>query len=239
MKNWRSTNNSLRSELILAFLVLSFQLLKPAHAIEPLKKTAINVPEGFSIKVAAVPPLVTYPMMACLDDKGRLYVAESDGRNLTTKKEIEKELPRIISRLVDTNDDGVYDESTIYFIFIKKQIYLYTTFKLKKEILKKINLCNIEKIFELQNFDFFKYPNFFSKNISPEEKKNIILEVYNLNLRKSRKYVFLIFWIIENDINHNILDNNLDEFEDYKIIDKISDIFLEEELLEVKIQEID
>lgn len=114
MKNWRSTNNNLRSELILAFLVLSFQLLKPAHAIEPLKKTAINVPEGFSIKVAAAPPLVTYPMMACLDDKGRLYVAESDGRNLTTKKEIEKELPRFISRLVDTNDDGVYDESTIF-----------------------------------------------------------------------------------------------------------------------------
>ena len=52
--------------------------------------------------------------MACLDDKGRLYVAESDGRNLTTKKEIEKELPRFIRRLVDTNGDGIYDESTIF-----------------------------------------------------------------------------------------------------------------------------
>ena len=139
----------------------------------------------------------------------------------------------------ETNLYKIYDESTIYFIFMKKQIYIYNTFKSKKEILKKINISNIEKIFELQNFDFFKYPNFFSKNISPEEKKNIILEEYHLHLQKCRKYVFLIFWIIENDINYNILDKDIDEFEDFKIIDKISDIFLEKELLEVKIQEID
>ena len=114
VKNSRNTTNRLRSELIYAFLVFSFILIKPALGIEPLKTRTINVPRGFSIKVAAAPPLVTYPMMACLDDKGRLYVAESDGRNLTTKKEIEKELPRFIRRLVDTNGDGIYDESTIF-----------------------------------------------------------------------------------------------------------------------------
>ena len=114
VKNWRNTTNRLRTELIDVFLVFSFILINPALGIEPLKTTTINVPKGFSIKVAATPPLVTYPMMACLDDKGRLYVAESDGRNLTTKKEIEKELPRFIRRLVDTNGDGIYDESTIF-----------------------------------------------------------------------------------------------------------------------------
>ena len=114
VKNWRNTTNRPRSEHIYAFLVLSFILIKPALGIEPLKTPTIKVPQGFSIKVAAAPPLVTYPMMACLDDKGRLYVAESDGRNLTTKKEIEKELPRFIRRLVDTNGDGIYDESTIF-----------------------------------------------------------------------------------------------------------------------------
>ena len=114
MKNWRNQTNTLRSELIYAFLVFSFILIKPALGIEPLKAPTINVPQGFSIKVAAAPPLVTYPMMACLDDNGRLYVAESDGRNLTTKKEIEKELPRFIRRLVDTNGDGIYDKSTIF-----------------------------------------------------------------------------------------------------------------------------
>ena len=114
MKKCSNTTNRLRSELIYAFLVFSFTLIKAAHGIEPSKAPAINVPKGFSIKVAAAPPLVTYPMMACLDEKGRLYVAESDGRNLTTKKEIEKELPRFIRRLVDTNGDGIYDESTIF-----------------------------------------------------------------------------------------------------------------------------
>ena len=53
-------------------------------------------------------------MMACLDDKGRLYIAESDGRNLTTKEEIEKELPRFVRRLVDKDGDGIYDQSTIF-----------------------------------------------------------------------------------------------------------------------------
>ncbi|MED5419767.1 MAG: hypothetical protein VYA27_13750, partial [Verrucomicrobiota bacterium] len=74
----------------------------------------LEVRDGFEITLAAAPPLLKYPMMACLDDKGRLYVAESDGRNLTTRKEIEKELPRFVRRLTDTDGDGVFDQSTIF-----------------------------------------------------------------------------------------------------------------------------
>ena len=74
----------------------------------------IKVLPGFEVSVAAASPLVDYPMMACLDDKGRLYIAESDGRNLTTRKEIEKERPRFVRRLVDQDGDGVYDTSTIF-----------------------------------------------------------------------------------------------------------------------------
>ena len=51
----------------------------------------IKVAEGFEVRLAASPPIVGYPMMACLDDRGRLYVAESDGRNLTTRLAIERE----------------------------------------------------------------------------------------------------------------------------------------------------
>lgn len=81
---------------------------------ENFKAPPIKVADGFKITIAAAPPLVGYPMMACLDDEGRLYIAESDGRNLTTKAEIEKELPRFVRRLVDKDGDGVYDESTIF-----------------------------------------------------------------------------------------------------------------------------
>ncbi|MBT7537617.1 MAG: hypothetical protein HN610_18820, partial [Verrucomicrobia bacterium] len=56
--------------------------------------SVIKVLPGFEVSVAAASPLVDYPMMACLDDRGRLYIAESDGRNLTTREEIEKERPR-------------------------------------------------------------------------------------------------------------------------------------------------
>ena len=74
----------------------------------------IKVAEGFEVRLAAAPPLVGYPMMACLDDRGRLYVAESDGRNLTTRQAIERELPRFVRRLVDVDGDGVFDKSTIF-----------------------------------------------------------------------------------------------------------------------------
>ena len=74
----------------------------------------IKVAEGFEVRLAAAPPLVGYPMMACLDDRGHLYVAESDGRNLTTRQAIERELPRFVRRLVDVDGDGFFDKSTIF-----------------------------------------------------------------------------------------------------------------------------
>ncbi|MDG2488639.1 MAG: HEAT repeat domain-containing protein, partial [Roseibacillus sp.] len=83
-------------------------------ADKPFQAPPFKVRDGFEISLAAAPPLLKYPMMACLDDKGHLYVAESDGRNLTTRKEIEEELPRFIRRLTDTNRDGLFDKSTIF-----------------------------------------------------------------------------------------------------------------------------
>ncbi|MBQ98868.1 MAG: hypothetical protein CMP30_12875, partial [Roseibacillus sp.] len=83
-------------------------------ADKPFQPPPFKVRDGFEITLAAAPPLLKYPMMACLDDKGHLYVAESDGRNLTTRKEIERELPRFIRRLTDTNGDGLFDKSTIF-----------------------------------------------------------------------------------------------------------------------------
>ena len=46
-----------------------------------LVPAGITVPEGFSVEVAAGPPLVQRPMIVDMDDEGRLYVAESSGSN--------------------------------------------------------------------------------------------------------------------------------------------------------------
>ena len=40
----------------------------------------IHVPDGFTLKLAAAPPLVSHPMMANFDDRGRLFIAESVAR---------------------------------------------------------------------------------------------------------------------------------------------------------------
>ncbi len=84
---------------------------REAAAFQP---PPLEVRDGFEVTIAAAPPLLNYPMMACLDDRGRLYVAESDGRNLTTRQEIENERPRFVRRLTDTDGDGVFDQSTIF-----------------------------------------------------------------------------------------------------------------------------
>ena len=73
----------------------------------------LEVPPGFEVEVAAAPPLVKHPLMACLDDRGRLFIAESAGRNLRAK-DLENELPNFIRMLEDTDGDGKFDKSTIF-----------------------------------------------------------------------------------------------------------------------------
>lgn len=87
--------------------------LSAAQALEGQEPPRLTVPKGFSIQVAAAPPLVRYPMMACLDDRGRLFIAESDGQNLK-KAELLEQQPRFIRLLEDTDRDGVFDKSTIF-----------------------------------------------------------------------------------------------------------------------------
>ncbi|PQO38390.1 PVC-type heme-binding CxxCH protein [Blastopirellula marina] len=74
---------------------------------------ALKVPEGYHVELAAAPPLVDYPIMANLDDQGRLYVAANSGENLS-REDLEKQLPGFIQRLEDTDGDGQYDKSTVF-----------------------------------------------------------------------------------------------------------------------------
>ncbi len=92
-----------------AFLVGTFLQPSPAWPESKLPR----VPEGFVVEVAAEPPLVRYPMMACFDDRGRLYVGESAGLNLKAD-ELLRRLPNSILRLEDTDGDGRFDRRTVF-----------------------------------------------------------------------------------------------------------------------------
>ncbi|MEE2706119.1 MAG: PVC-type heme-binding CxxCH protein [Planctomycetota bacterium] len=80
---------------------------------ESFEPPPLRVSEEFEITLAAAPPLVKHPMMACFDERGRLFIAETDGRNLKTEALL-KERPRFIRMLEDTNGDGRFDKSTIF-----------------------------------------------------------------------------------------------------------------------------
>jgi putative membrane-bound dehydrogenase-like protein len=73
----------------------------------------ITLPDGYIAEVAAAPPLVQRPMMASFDEFGRLFVAESSGVNLDDK-ELDKKKPHSIKMLEDTDNDGIFDKSTVF-----------------------------------------------------------------------------------------------------------------------------
>lgn len=73
----------------------------------------IEVPEGFTVELVAGPPLVKYPMMAAFDDRGRLFIAESDGQNLSKEGLLEQK-PRFVRMIEDIDGDGTFDKSTIF-----------------------------------------------------------------------------------------------------------------------------
>ncbi len=71
------------------------------------------VPPGFVIEQVAGPPLVHHPLMACFDNRGRLYVSDAAGVNLD-ETELQQQLPNGIRRLEDTDGDGRFDRSTVF-----------------------------------------------------------------------------------------------------------------------------
>lgn len=73
----------------------------------------LTVPDGFTIEPAAIPPLVSHPMMACLDDRGRMFISESAGSNAKAP-ELLKTRPHKILMLEDEDGDGVFDKSTVF-----------------------------------------------------------------------------------------------------------------------------
>lgn len=74
---------------------------------------SISVPAGFTIERVAEPEGIQYPMMATVDERGRLFVAESSGKNVKGR-DMPKNPECRISLLEDTDGDGVYDASRVF-----------------------------------------------------------------------------------------------------------------------------
>ena len=73
----------------------------------------LRVPEGYTIERATPRGMVTYPMFASFDNKGRLFVVESNGTTTSTEEVLE--YPAFFIRVLEDMDgDGVYDSSRIF-----------------------------------------------------------------------------------------------------------------------------
>src|SRR5262245_47856996 len=110
----RSIRPGLRSGggTALARVFLQFWLVTQGWLMtwaEPVFK----LPDGFSIERVAGPPEIQFPMFACLDERGRLFAAESSGLDLYD--ELRKLTRKCrISLLEDHDGDGRYESSRVF-----------------------------------------------------------------------------------------------------------------------------
>ena len=69
----------------------------------------VQVPADFSIGLAAGSPAIRFPMFAYFDDAGRLYVAESSGKDFYAGlRDLAKDCR--VSRLEDEDGDGRFEK---------------------------------------------------------------------------------------------------------------------------------
>lgn len=99
----------------------------PASALRPAVVTAdaasiavgkaqapkASLPEGWELVTAAAAPLVTHPIMGCLDNSGRLFVGDAVGLNWN-KKQLEANPPNRVLMLEDGDHDGFFEKSTVF-----------------------------------------------------------------------------------------------------------------------------
>ena len=72
-----------------------------------------TLPDGYSLKQIAAPPLVQRPIHMSFDKDGNLYVTDSSGNTESAPAQLKNPTHRVL-RLVDKDGDGVFDESTVF-----------------------------------------------------------------------------------------------------------------------------
>ena len=74
----------------------------------------IKVPPGYRLELVAADPTIVHPVLCTWDGDGRMYVAEMRTYMKDADATGENEPVSRVSRLIDTNGDGVMDKSTVY-----------------------------------------------------------------------------------------------------------------------------
>jgi putative membrane-bound dehydrogenase-like protein len=104
----------MRFSALIAMLALP-AMLRVAMAASPPTSQAVRVdaPPGFVVEQVAGEPHVRFPMFACFDDRGRLFVTESSGLDLYD--ELQKQTRKCrVSMLEDKDGDGRFETATVF-----------------------------------------------------------------------------------------------------------------------------
>ena len=72
-----------------------------------------SLPDGYTLKQVAAPPLVQRPIHMYFDIDGSLYVTDSSGNTDKAPKQLKNPTHRIL-RLVDRDGDGTFDQSIVF-----------------------------------------------------------------------------------------------------------------------------
>jgi putative membrane-bound dehydrogenase-like protein len=97
----------------LLLVVAAFGVLPQAKPQETDPAKRFTVPPGFVVELIAGPPLVRHPVMAGFDPEGRLFVAETAGRNLKAD-ELLKELPNFVRVLEPADAAGRFHKGRVF-----------------------------------------------------------------------------------------------------------------------------
>lgn len=87
------------------------EVAAPQNSPAPISD--LQVPPGFTVELVAAPPLVHHPVMANFDPQGRLFVAETAGRNLKSD-ELLKELPNLVRVLLPADEHGRFHKGHVF-----------------------------------------------------------------------------------------------------------------------------
>ena len=100
--------------LVVVAALTPLLLTTPARAGDhTVNGRTFHLPDGFTIELAAAPPLADRPIICDFDEQGRLYVADSSGSSAKVQQQLEQRPHRIV-RLEDTDGDGVFDKQTVF-----------------------------------------------------------------------------------------------------------------------------